>query len=402
MKLQSFLELGKEITDSPLCEIDITDWKTQWIFAHKESDIQVASQGITIDDDTIRKNGSLEIEDLSKDSRYKKHPHVKGKPWLRHYFGVQLTTSEGKDIGTLSVTDTMVKRVAKEQKVQFKLLAHAIMMTIESENRHHNISSELDSLKKNLHRLNHDVRSPVNGITGLVDLMVEDKEEISIRTHDILMIKKSAQSIVEIITEVIAAVDQEKNKENWPEKNSLTHVIKKIEDLFNPLAQSKKITLSLTNSTEHKIGLPYDFSIKLLRIVSNLVSNAIKFSPEYRSVNVIFNVVNNNNLITLNITVENAGKSMSSEQIHSFTSGEVVARTNEHGEEESSGLGLQHVYQVVTEEGGSVAVEKGNISGTIFSITLPIPNDDIKIEKISIHDPFDSIDIAKPTVNGKH
>ena len=399
MKLHPFLELGKQITGSPLCEINITDLKTQWIVSNEESDIQVASQSTTIYGDTIRKNGSHEIEDLSKNSRYKNHPNVKGRPWLRHYFGVKLTTSEGKDIGIMSVSDTIVKRVAKEQKVQFKLLAKAATRMIKTEIRHHNISRELDSLKKNLCRLNHDVRSPVAGITGLGDLMIEDKDERSVRS--ILMIKKSAQSIVEIIEEVIAAKVREKNKESWLERKSLSRVFEKIEELFNPLAKGKNVTLSLTNRTKLEIEVPNDFSVKLLQVTGNLVSNAIKFSPDNETVNVIFNIINNNNQTALNIIVKNNGKSMTSEQIHSFTSGEVVARTNgRHGKEKSYGFGLQQVYQIVLEQGGSVDVEKGDSSGTTFSITLPIPEDDRKEEEKPAS--FVNIGYVKPMVNGKN
>jgi len=403
MDLHSFLELGKQITGSPQCEIDITDWHYQWILTHKESDIQnKTSLSATIFNDTVQKNSSVEIEDLSKDGRYKNHKHVIGKPWFRHFFGMKLTTAEGRDIGIMSVSDPVSKRITEEQKVQFKLLAHIVMTTIESESRHQTITGEFDSLKKNLHRLNHDVRSPINGITGMVDLLIDGKEEISVRTRDILMIKESAQSIIEIITEVIAAGDQKKNNENWPKGKQLSQVIEKIEKLFNPLAKSKNVPLSLTYRTEHKVRLPNDFSVKLVRIIGNLVSNAIKFSPENDQVKVVTNVISNNRLTTLNITVENAGRSMTSEQIHSFTSGEAVTRTNGHGKEESFGLGLQHVYRMVSEEGGSVNVEKRDSSGTKFSITLPVPEDKGKKEKTTVHDPFVNIGYAKPTVNGNH
>ena len=257
MKLHSFLELGKQITGSSLCEIDIADYHYQWILIPKESDIQnKTSLSATIFDDTVQNNSTIEIEDLSKDSRYKNHQQVKEMPWSRHFFGIKLTTTEGKDIGIMSVSDPATKRITKEQKVQFKLLAHNVMMAIESESRHRTINGEFETLKKNLHRLNHDVRSPINGITGMVDLLIDGKEEISVRTRDILMIKESAQSIIEIITEIVAAGDQKKDNRSWPEIKQLSQVFEKIEKLFNPLALKVNIFLYHL-PTEQIIRLDY-------------------------------------------------------------------------------------------------------------------------------------------------
>jgi len=402
MRLQPFLELGKQITDSPLCEIDIIDGNYQWLLAHKETSFEIASTSNTIYDDTLMKSGSHEVEDLSIDSRYLNHQYVKGAPFLRHYFGVKLTTSGGKDIGTMSVSDPVAKRLTKEQKVQFKLLSHAVMMTIESEYSQQYTTEELGALKSNLQRLNHDVRSPINGITGLADLIIGETDNVNVRTRDILLIKESARSIIDIINDVATAGAQEVNEVRKEKSTTvmkpLSYVLDKIEKLFNPLAQNKNVTLSLSNEADSEIELPYQFSIKLLRIVGNLVSNAIKFSPKYGTVHILFTDTGNSNPAILDISVNNTGESMSSEQIQSFNSGDPVARTNGHGGAQSFGLGLQHVYQMVAEEGGSVDVENREVSETSFSIILPVPEVNMKTEKKK---PFVNIGYAKPTVNGK-
>ena len=403
MKLQPFLELGKQITGSPLCEIDIIDWNYQWIVTDHESDYRAEAQNTTVFYDTLLKSGSLEIEDLSKDNRYRELYYVEGKPHLRYYFGVKLTSSDGKDIGTLSVLDSFSKRITKQQKVQFKLLAHAVMMAIESESSQHTISGELDMLKKNLQRLDHDVRSPVNGITGLADLMMEmeGREKLHVSIREILMMKEAAQSIIDIVSGALADGIPEKKskKEELPERRLLSDVLVKVEKLFNPLAKKKGVTLSLANLVNKKEHVPYSFSVKLIRIVGNLVSNAIKFSPENETVEIILKDDSERNPLILDITVKNAGKSMTSEQIQSFTSGDAVARMHGTREEKGFGLGLQHVHQMVSEEGGSATAERGEHSGTIFSIVIPVPKDDtVTAEK---PEPYVNIGYAKPTVNGK-
>jgi signal transduction histidine kinase len=403
MNLQPFLELGKQITGSLVCEIDLTDANYQWILAENAASFQGITRDGTISGDSSRNTGIHEIEDLSKDNRYKDLAYVKGTPYLRYYFGIELTTPDGLEIGTMSVSDTIAKRISKAQKVQFKLLAHAVMMAIESENSHHHLSVQLQSLKKNLHRLNHDVRSPLNGITGLADLIIdeqtEDNNEISVRVKDIEMIKKSAQSIVDIFNGALSSGKHTEHGATIKEKTSVSDMIKTIEGLFDPLALKKNVTLLFNCKPEKRLELPYSFSIKLLRIVGNLVSNAIKFSPKDGTVLVMFSADQDYNPPILNVTVENSGKSMSPDQMRSFVTGDVVIRENRQWEEKSFGLGLQHVYQMVSEEGGSLGVEKGEVDGTTFKVSLSIP----KTGNDHGMAPVTSVDIKypKPTQNGQ-
>jgi signal transduction histidine kinase len=398
LNLAPYAELAKLITNSPVCEIDIMDKNYHGILQDIETDSEMAPLRKNAGYETIRKNVAHEIVDFSKISKYKNLAGVKGPPWLRHYFGVKLTTSAGKVIGTLSVFDSVSKRISKVQKVQFKLLAHSLMMTIESEFRHRIASEELDTLRDHVKKLNHDVHSPVSGIIMMADLLIEDIEEVKVQALDIQMIKESAQSIVDIINGVMASWDADKNKEKLLKSVPLSNVLDKIETLYKPLAQNKNLSLSVINQTDINLRVPYYFSIKLVRIIGNLVSNAVKFSPENGSVEVLISRQSKLNRSMLNITISNSGKSISLKQIAAFNSGDPVARSNETDGEMGFGLGLQHVHQMITEEGGSVTIETENGSGTRFSISLPLPTN----EKNTAHKIASVLTngFPKPAVNG--
>jgi len=72
------------------------------------------------------------------------------------------------------------------------------------DNHSHQIFTNMEALSNTLHKLNHDVREPIYGIIGLTNLLIEDKEQIKVRTKDIAMIKESAELIIDIIDEVLA------------------------------------------------------------------------------------------------------------------------------------------------------------------------------------------------------
>ena len=401
--LQPFIELAKLITDSPICEIEINDNDYLYTLAHSVEDIKVAPVNFSISHETLQKNGAHEIENLSKENRYKNHAYVKGIPRIRYYLGIKLTTSAGKDIGTISVLDPNPKRISKEQKVQFKLLAHAAMQAIESEFGYNNSYGELNKLKATLHKLNHDVRSPINGIILMAELLIddldEDNDEDKVQSQEFKMMKESAETIIDIINRVLETSGVNEFNERLLVKEPLSSIPEKIEALYYPLTLDKKLSLTFTYQLDREILIPGDSSIKLLRIIGNLVSNAIKFSSENGSITIVFSDTGKKNQPMLNITVKDTGKSMSSGQIASFNNGKPVARTIIIGDENSHGTGLQHVHQMISEEGGSVTIESGTSSGTKFSISLPLPAGARKTEKKSV--PVTANDFGKPSINGK-
>lgn len=399
MNLHPFVELAKQITDSPFCEINITDEDYQQILIHSDSDIKAAPQGDSICYETIRKKGVHEIENLFDDSIYRNLPYVQGIPHIRYYCGVKLTTSTGIDIGTIAVLDSDPKRITTEQKLQFKILALSVAMTIESEFNHRNITGELDTFKDNLEKLNHDLSSPIRGIISMTDLLIKNQKEIKVQTQDIQIIKKSAQSIIDIMSGVLTTLDVEKNREEMKKNKLLSKVLDKIESLYNPLALNKNITLSLKYQLDREVWIPYYFHVKLLRIIGNLASNAIKFSPKNVTVDIIFSGKSEGEQALLNIAVRNTGKVLSSEQITAFTNGNPVLRPYKFGRQKSFGTGLQHIYEMVSEEGGNIEIESTKKTGTTFTITLPIPSH----EETRDREPAASFTngFPKPAVNGK-
>lgn len=393
MQLQPFLELGKQITDSSLCGINIHDKKYRSILLSGETGYKAISSGAAMDEESTPEYGYCEIEDLSADSRYKDHHYVSGVPYLRHFFSIKLTTYYGKDVGTLSVAGSKAKRLTRDQKVQFKLLSHAVMAAIEGEYNLQKSFLESDAMKVKLQRLNHDVRSPINGITGLADLLIEESDEEAVRISDIVMIKESALSIIDIITGVL-----EKTKTIPSSQKTLSYVLEKTRGLYSPLAQNKDVSFTLSNQSEKVAGLPYDFSNALLRVIGNLVSNAIKFTPEGGSVDVIFDEVRESKSVQLKIVVKDTGSGMSMDQIRSFNSGEPVSRSGGQSGEKSFGLGLQHVHQMVSEMQGSVTIEGDKGSGNSFTVVLPVPE-----RAGSGNDPEPSVNVeySKPSENGE-
>ncbi len=225
-----------------------------------------------------------------------------------------------------------------------------------------------------MQNLIHDLRSPLSGITGLLDLLInEDKEQIEVQTCDLITIKESAQSLLNLINGVLMVKDtQNGEKESMNIDRKLSSVIIEINRIYLPLAKHKGISLSLNSKTNKDIQLPSSVFNNLIQITVNLIANAVKFTPSNGSINVDFTIDTKEEFNMLNINVTDTGKGMSPDQVSAFNQGKPVSRSLGTNGEQGFGIGLQHVHQMVSEGNGHIYMESAKESGTFFSLSLPL------------------------------
>jgi GAF domain-containing protein len=165
LNLHPYAELGQHIMDSSVCEINIIDTYYQDTVAHN---VDEAVYKDLICYNVIMQNGSIyEIEDLTKNKRYKDHSYVKTPPYFQYYCSAKLTNKSGRTVGSIYVLDTNPKCVSSEQKEQLRQLALLVMDTIEYESKYRDLKAKLGVLGDDIHKINHDVRTPINGIVGI-------------------------------------------------------------------------------------------------------------------------------------------------------------------------------------------------------------------------------------------
>lgn len=246
----------------------------------------------------------------------------------------------------------------------------------ELEKKHILVSLKLDQLKKRMQNLNHDLRNPLGGITGMLDLLIiEDKDLIEVQTRELIMIRESAQSLLNLINDTLMGWDSNNcENESMNIERNLSSVLIEIDRLYLPMAQNKGISLSLRSQINTDIQLQSIFFNNLIQITGNLVENAVKFTPPNGSVDVVFTLDANDNYSILNMNVTNIGKSVSPDQVSAFNQGKPVAKSMGTNGEQGYGIGLQHVKEMVSEENGRIFMECGKDSKTEFSLSFPLPD----------------------------
>jgi signal transduction histidine kinase len=261
-----------------------------------------------------------------------------------------------------------------KQKKQLQNITRLIDENQEIEMKYKQVTSELNLLKDRMQNLNHDLRSPLGGITGMLDLMIiKDKELLEVQTRELIMIRESAQSLLDLVNSTSLSRGTQKSlnsSKNFDRK--LSSVLMVVNRLYLPMAQNKGISLSLRTLIDQEILLSYNFFVNLIQVIGNLVANAIKFTTSNGSVDVYSTLGAEDNHSIFYVTVTDTGKGMSADQVSAFNRGKPVSRSMGTNREEGYGIGLQHVQQMVSEDAGQIVVKSKKGSGTTFSLTFPL------------------------------
>jgi signal transduction histidine kinase len=272
-----------------------------------------------------------------------------------------------------------------DQKKQLQNIARQVDENKELEKKYKLALLKLELLKNNIQNINHDLRNPLGGITGMLDMLInEDKDQVTIQTHHLIMIKETAQSMLDLVNGSLVVEGTEKSlKNNINIDRILSSVLVEINRLYLPMAQNKGISLSMSTQIDLEIQLLPNFFNNLIQITGNLVANAIKFTPSKGSVDVLFTLDAEENHSILNLTVSDTGKGMSPDQVSAFNQGKPVARSMGTNGEEGFGIGLQHVIEMVSEDDGRIVVKSEKGSGTLFSLSFPLPGKNLTRKSIS-------------------
>lgn len=225
-----------------------------------------------------------------------------------------------------------------------------------------------------LFNMSHDIRTPMNAIIGFSELLekhIDEKDKVLDYTEKI---RSSSAFLLSLINYVLEMARIESGKAVLKEETGdLCALMQTLSDVFEPSVQQKKLTCTYHTDVEH----PYIVSdrTKVREILLNVISNAIKYTPEGGHIAVSVKELPAEKPKTgrYTFTVQDDGIGMSEEYLpHIFEE-----FTREHTSTESkvigTGLGLPIVKALVEWMNGSIDVQSKLGAGTTVTITLGFP-----------------------------
>ena len=214
----------------------------------------------------------------------------------------------------------------------------------------------------------HDLRSPMASIRMVLNLVVQTVSPEAIGPEMYYLIDKANRETEE-------THDLLDNLLKWTKSQTgrlkvafqefeISDVITGVADIFSLIAETKKIKLT---TEYHEDGLKVRADKDMLNtVLRNFLSNAVKFSNENSSIEIVVSRKDN----FVKVGIRDHGVGIAPDRIDSiFHKGETTYGTNN---EEGSGLGLQLCKDFAVKNGGDVMVESVVGEGSTFSVLVPL------------------------------
>ena len=209
----------------------------------------------------------------------------------------------------------------------------------------------------------HDLRSPIANIHGLCDVILNDSSKVQ---EIAAMIGSTAESLLGLIADLLDAERIESgNFELKIESTDLPPVLKGIVDQFSVVAQQKDIRLELLCKGESPSGLVDTRAFE--RVIQNLLSNALKFSPFGSTVEVLTDYCEG----LAKVSVVDSGPGISQADRTSLFSKFARLSARPTGGESSSGLGLSIAKHLVVAMNGRIGCDSSPGQGATFWVAFP-------------------------------
>jgi len=224
-----------------------------------------------------------------------------------------------------------------------------------------------------LANMSHEIRTPLNGIMGFAKLLSEAPLDETYHSYA-MTISKSADMLLDIIDEVLDFSKIESgNVEISHEVFELKPMVEHVVNLFWAKAKEKDISLDVGMDETLPLLVEGD-AMRLRQVLSNLLSNALKFTPQHGNVSlhVTLNTSHEKNA-TMTFRVSDSGIGIPVEKHASIFKPFIQADLDTTKKYGGTGLGLSICSAIVQMMGGTIAVMSDVGHGSTFSVTLTLP-----------------------------
>lgn len=222
-----------------------------------------------------------------------------------------------------------------------------------------------------LSNMSHEIRTPLNAIIGFVDILLRQAGTEPKTLKYLSIIKQSGKNLLQIINDILDFSKIQSGKFSIvAEPSNLKERLLAACELFRASALEKKITYTISLDPSIPSCLHCD-ATRIAQIVSNFISNAIKFTPQNGTVKLHAAYLSDESSLILH--VHDTGIGIDPEQQHKiFSPFEQADKsiTKSHG---GTGLGLSISLSLIEMMHGKLLFESIKHEGSTFGFIIPMP-----------------------------
>ncbi len=281
--------------------------------------------------------------------------------WHLARFIVKKRDEHGRVTNVLYAVSQIDKQKQQELEYQRKILETA------EDARRANLA-KTDFLR----RMSHDIRTPINGIQGMVAIAEHFPNDVEKQKECRTKVKEASGFLLELVNSVLDMNKLESGRvvlDNEP--FDLVKLLDEVNQIAEMNGQLRGLTISMDHSKIEHVHL-LGSTLHLKQILLNIAGNAVKYNKDGGSIDFSTEELScKNKEAVFRFTCSDTGRGMSKEFLEHafepFAQEENSARTSYMG----TGLGLAIVKQLVEMMGGTIEVESERGVGTTFRVTLP-------------------------------
>jgi signal transduction histidine kinase/ActR/RegA family two-component response regulator len=263
-----------------------------------------------------------------------------------------------------------------ERPIRITMLVSAVRGALRARQRQYQTRDLLDQLEQAdkqkdlfLATLSHELRTPLNSIIGWIQILRTRKLDEADIERAIEVIERNAKGQSEMISDILFVSRIITGKlEIKHEPVDVGNIIDLAVEMIQPSAEAKKITLGIEVNEYEPVPVEGDGE-RLQQVFLNLLTNAVKFTPEGGTVSVALKRDGSNVMIEVRDSGQGIDRQFLPYVFERFRQADSTYTRRIGG----LGLGLAIVRHLVELHGGSVAVfSDGKDRGSVFKITLPV------------------------------
>lgn len=238
-----------------------------------------------------------------------------------------------------------------------------------------NRADKANMAKRNfLSRMSHDIRTPLNGIIGLLKIDEDHFDDIELVKENHKKMQVSANHLLSLINDVLQMSKLEDgNTVLTHEVINLADMTKDIVTIIKGRAIEAGIEWDYEKGKSH-IPYPYIYGspVHLRQIFLNVYGNCIKYNHVGGKITTIVDVAGEGNgICTYRWTITDTGAGMSKEFLAHIFEPFAQEKNDARSEYQGTGLGMAIVKGLIDQMGGAITVESEKGAGSQFIITIP-------------------------------
>lgn len=292
-----------------------------------------------------------------------------------HNIGINIERTRQQEMVNMAQNELQTeKRIRQQSAWLFGLTVILLLAVISAllyvqRMRHHSMEMmrEASRLREDFFtNITHEFRTPLTVILGLSRKIRENTEVPQSVSDKASTIERQGNRLLTLVTQLldISKVKSVIGEPNWQHGNICAQVAMLLETYID-YAANRGVTLKYHYDQAIEMDFVPDYVNK---VMSNLVSNALKFTPNGGTISV--NLYQRGD--RLHIDVSDTGHGISSDKLaHIF---EPFYTTGDTGETKGTGIGLALTQEIISHLNGTITAESQVDKGTTFHIVMPIQN----------------------------